>query len=605
MSKDDKVKIVNAALAFILASLSVMAYIYFTRLGISYPVPKFSSLMGFTIGDCIVLALACAAYYRFLSKKPKADILLVFISLMLSLCAMALGDIYKYGGASLSAHIKSSLFLYIISFIGFSCAIYIALYELLCFVSANINNNKINKKINTLLLALPILGIWLAGYFVFFFPGGMRWESGLVIGFIEGSFAPRKVAPAFYQLFVSAFYYLGKLFKNDTIGLVCYFVCVGFIAAIAQARLIARAFKLNISRFFVYAFVALCAFSPLVFMQTFIMSYDSLLAIAMLYFAIDIYDIVHEEYSFKQAIRLFFASFFLCAFRNIGFAILESFIIVSAAYFIKRKNGFALIASMLVSGLLFFCGNALAFKLMGIEKEEQLGNASVALYQMGYTLNKHGSSALNDSEKSLLAPYVDIEAIGGNYYQNVSDSVKYQFLYHDDPYVKQVKEGGEQAFYSVWRSLGKRYPKDYALAFIKSCYKFVIPGFFEETNDWGRWQHAPMHIDGIELIESYKPLIRSDSNVQTNEGNALFAGYTTIYGAFMSSGYIFMTIFISAMLVARKKGNIVPMLPAMIYSLGMLFSPVNGWLRYAVPAGFAIPICILLLFGAYKEKSNE
>lgn len=607
MDKQDRVKIARAIIAFILSSLGTMAYIYFTRLGINYPVPKFSSLMGFTLADCIVLGLGTVAYYKFLSSKPKIDYLLIFISLVLGLCALMLGDIYRYGGANVASHVFVAPLLYIASFIGFFLAIYASLYYLLYVLKHNINKNKILKNINPFLLALCIFAVWLIGYIIFFYPGALRWEAGLVIGFIEGSFLPRKVAPAFYQLFISVFYNIGKLFNSDSFGLVLYFVFVGYISALAQARLIVRAIKLNISVYIVCVFVALTAFNPLVFMQTFLMSYDTLLAISMLYFAIELYDVVHEEYSLKHAAKLFFASFAVCAFRNVGFALLIASILASAIYFIKRfkTKGIVLIVSMTAAAILFYFGNNLAFNIMGIEREEKLGNASIALYQMGYTLNKYGAEALTDIEKATLEPYVDVEAIGSNYYQNVSDSVKYQFLYHDNPYEKNMKDGGEQAFMSVWKSLGKRYPKDYAIAFVKSCYKFVIPGFFEETNDWGRWQHAPMHIDGIERIKSYKPYIRSAANVEFNESCALFKGYTTIYGAFMSSGYIFMSIIISALLIIRKKTNILPLIPAVLYCFGMLFSPVNGWLRYAVPAGFAVPLCILLLLSSYKGAANE
>lgn len=602
--KGDIKYIVKALVSFILASLSTMAYIFFTRLNIVYPPVEHSSLMSFTVFDTVVLCFASAIYYRFILHHKKLDLFIAVFSVVLGISQIMLGDIYKDGGAVFYSKFIAHPLLYIASIIGFGSAIYIALCTLISSVRLHIFSSTLNMRLNPFIIASAIFVVWIIGYFAFIFPGAMRWESGLVIGFIEGSFQARKVAPAFYQLFIQLFYYFGKLCNNDTIGLVMYFMCVGFISALAQALIISRLLRLNISRYIVYIAIALCVFNPLVFMQTFIMSYDSLLAISMLYFAICIYDCIYQRFSLANSIRLFCASFAICAFRNVGLALLVAFILVSAFYFIKhyRSRGALYILASVLAGAMFFISNNILYKAMGIERREALGSHSIMLYQLGYTLNKHGSGVLNDSEVQKLSPYVDIDSIGNNYYQNVADSVKYQFLYHDNPYEKSVKDGCEQSVASVWASLGKRYPMDYLSAFVKSCYKFIIPGFFEETNDWGSWQHAPLSLNGINLIKSYKPYIKDTACA---EANTLFLGYTTIYGAFMSSGYIFMFLLLALGLLIRSRCNVLPMFIAILYAIGMLFSPVNGWLRYAVPAGFIVPMCILLLLRAYGGKNFD
>ena len=186
-------------------------------------------------------------------------------------------------------------------------------------------------------------------------------------------------------------------------GIVIYFIVIGYISALAMAIIIEIASRLNLSHGIMQFMYIFCIANPFIILKTFTMQYDSLLGIVLLYFSILLYDITLQGKDFvnkKNLILLFISGFMLCVFRNVGKAILATSILVFIIYGIKKIGKRALLASLsLILALsTFIISNTLLLKSMNYVANLKLANFAIPLQQISNVLSKNGVEALNNDE---------------------------------------------------------------------------------------------------------------------------------------------------------------------------------------------------------------
>ena len=602
MNNKDKSNILQAISAFLLASLGMIAYTYSTRFSINFPEGA-SDTIGFMPADLIFLIVLTVLYFKFLKQKGKFNIAFAIISLVVSLTSVMLTDIYKY--KKYFYLLKTVPALYVICIFGYAFMYYAAL----CFVDEllqkNISQNAFNKEYKPIKLALTLMLASLPVYAIMF-PGSVRFEAGLTIGMISGDFQARYIAPPFWKAFVSVFYHIGKALGSDTAGLVIYFAVVGFVSFYALALIIIRAAKLNINKHILIFFIIFTGFNPYLILKTYTMKYDALLAIAMLYLAIMLYDMVNEGDEFITPVRLIalgIISFAVCAFRSAGINILLITLLFVTIYAIKRfaKRGLYIILSIVLGVSIYLSSAYIINKSQNLPNYNTLGNYGVVLQQMGYTLQKHGTDALTEEEKSELSKFMLPTTFEMHYKPNIVDNILCNI---EGPWKdKELSAENRHRLLKVWKSLGKRYPKGYATAFFMNSNRFITPGYYDDIDLFGSYYHQSLTMDSIP--DSYKPFRHGEDWQNSLEYFKYIAGYVSVYGVYMGCGYINMLLLIMAYIIRRNKCSLLPILPAIFYAIGTLFSPVNGWIRYLTPVGFTIPLAMLYTLYSYKKFRSK
>lgn len=602
MTKQDIKKIIQALCSVLLASLSVLAYIYTTRFSISYP-KSYSNTIGFMPGDLIVLVLFAVLYYTFLDKGYKFRWGMSLLSLYLSINSVLLMDIYK--NKSQIFTLQNTPILYAVLVFGLAILYYTCISYIDYKLLAIINNNTLStSQPRPIKLALLLMALSLPVY-IAMFPGSIRFEAGYTIGMISGAYTVDAIAPPFWQLFVSVFYYIGKAVSNDTVGLMLYFAVVGFASCYALALIIVRMLRLNINKWVLGFCIIFVAFNPFIILKMYTMKYDTLIALAMLYFGIMIYDIVQNGTNIinrKWLIMLSISVFCVCAFRSVGNIIAIITTVVLGIYCFRRmarKAVFVLLS--LVIGILVF--NISSNIIINIQKPisvHKLGSYSTVLQQIGYTIFKHGKTAFTDEECAKLQTFMNPDTFANNYKPNIVDPILANIENWWCP--SKITQENKKALLEVWLSLGKRYPLDYAMAFWLNAYRYVSPGYFDDIDIFGSLYQQSFYMD--KLPDDYTPYRHSANYQQSLENFKAIAGHTSLYGFYMGVGYVVIGFALMLLIIIRNRGSALALLPAFIYSLGIMLSPVNGWIRYATPIGFAIPLALLALLKSYKGLNN-
>lgn len=599
MNNTDKKNIINAFVSFIMATLGMIAYIYSTRFSINYPIGV-SDTIGFMPADLIILIVLTVLYYKILKSFKKVKVYLLLMSIFIAITSLVLTELYKY--KEVFYLLRTVPLLYIICISGYAFMYYSAMSFLDSYINTNIAENTKIYTFKPLKLSLIIMLISLIIY-IPMFPGAIRFEAGLTLKMISNEAPARYIAPPFWQIFVSVFYNLAKALNSDTLGLVLYFAVVGFACFYALSLVIVRAAKLGINKNILMFLIIFTAFNPFIILKTYTMKYDTLIAIAMLYLSILLYDLIIEAKDFikpKKLIALGVAAFGVCAFRNVGvyIAIISGvFIAVYALRHFARKGLLVLLSLVLGVGV-YISSAYFINKAQNLPNYNSLGSDSVMIQQMGYTLRNHGTDALTESEKVELSEFMLPTAFEMHYKQNIVDNILHNI--EGEWTHRELSSEQRQSLRKVWASLGRRYPVDYVKAFFLNNNRYYMPGYYDDVDLFGSYYQQSFYMDS--LPKSFEPHIHSEYWQNSLEWFKYIAGYVSVYGVYMGSGFIGLGLIIMSLTVLRNKSSLLPILPAILYYIGALFSPVNGWVRYITPVGFVFPAAMLYTLYSYKKR---
>lgn len=592
----DKNNIISLALSI----LFVLAYKY-THTDDFENISNFLSRI--SVFEIMLVCILQNLLNKYLQKKYKFNLMYFVFAFILSFTNIVLNDGYKHADIFYSLYTNVVLYLFLLAI--YTLTFYASISYILAYIEQNISGI-VKTRINIFALALKILLLW-SPIYLLFFPGAIASESILNINYFLKVGTPINFAPPHFQLFLGIFVSIGRWIGSDTMGIVIYFIVIGYISALAMAIIIERASRLNLSHGIMQFMYIFCIANPFIILKTFTMQYDSLLGIALLYFSILLYDITLQGKDFvnkKNLILLFISGFMLCVFRNVGKAILATSILVFSIYGIKKIGKRALLASLsLILALsTFIVSNTLLLKSMNYVANLKLANFAIPLQQISNVLSKNGVEALNNDEYKKISSVIDPKVFIKNANPNIVDPIKNQIeIIYDNEALSDEKFN---ALRSVWMSLGKRYPVNYIEAFIYSSYLYFVPGHFDNARDnYGCYVHQMYNCIHDVSIEQYKLSSMTKDRARDINLNSALTAFTTVFGLYMSAGAIQLIGIFILLLARQKKVPILCLLPSIIYGLGTVFTPVNGALRYMVPSGFVIPLFILYSLYAIKEAN--
>ncbi len=215
--------------------------------------------------------------------------------------------------------------------------------------------------------------------------------------------------------------------------------------------------------------------------------------------------------------------------------------------------------------------------------------------QMVARVVKYHERELSTSEIQTIDACIPVAGLGSRYHPEVSDPVK-------DTWRAGVTAAQKQAFDLLIPALMLRYPADCSQAALQMAIPYVTPG------DIGRFR--AIFDCGFSNIEALYPVFNPKHLFPTPVFRATldFFQREPLINFFCCGGaYAWLLIGSVALLIARRRKRLMACaIPALLVLVGCLFSPVAGYVRYALPYMFAAPFLTLLtVYGLTQPEEKQ
>ena len=272
-----------------------------------------------------------------------------------------------------------------------------------------------------------------------------------------------------------------------------------------------------------------------------------------------------------------------------------SIVVIMASCFLLRFHSHRKQIFMILGGfvLLFGLWKLILLPALNVTKITSSHIFSVMEQQMARAMNVHHEE-LSEEEMAEFTTYFDIGDLWTRYNPTLSDSVKKHFL--EDLFEKDP--GG---FFAGWLKLGRRYPIDYAEAFLANNYGYWFP----ETHS-GFIAYGIEDKGKIEDIHS-APILQ----------NALLTGVyrflseeqylkTPLLPLLFSRGAIFwLWVFCGCYCIYNNRKKFILFLPGLSLWLGILISPVYNEYRYVYGLFAALPLLLASSLTGSDKRSGS
>lgn len=268
---------------------------------------------------------------------------------------------------------------------------------------------------------------------------------------------------------VNFFYHLKG--ENLQSGLLAYNLFQMICCSILYTYFIYFLRKIRISKFFQVLAFAYYSLFPTIILFTMSTTKDVLCLSILQLSVLKIYQAFYEGFPTffrkkRNLLCLVLSLTLACLFRkNVVYAVLLTFICI--VLFLRRK-GFPLAAMLLCSVALFEITESLL--IWGLSaKEGGIAEAfSVPIQQVARVYNQYADTDLTPNEEETIREVIPHENLL-NYNPVLSDPVK-NFV--NFPKVLEEKE----LYFSLWMTLGARYPSSYISSFLENTYQAWYPG---------------------------------------------------------------------------------------------------------------------------------
>ena len=263
------------------------------------------------------------------------------------------------------------------------------------------------------------------------------------------------------------------------------------------------------------------------------------------------------------------------------------------------KRGWRLIASVLLAVALFYSTSAILKAALHAEDSSPVESLSVPLQQLVNASVQH-PECFTAEEQALFDALIETNK---RYLPHISDPIKY-FV---DP---DVLMENRQAYWNLYRSIGKKAPGDYLDAFLMLNLGAWYP---DEIT------HADVHTNHQGYLHTSDWFYTWDKSLVTVEKHSYLPAVEKLYKLFaqenahqkapvlsmlFSPGFLCQTMFALAFILLYRKqyAALLPFAPLIAYWLGLLLAPCI-YIRYIYPIIVCLPLLTALALRAGPGKS--
>ena len=415
-------------------------------------------------------------------------------------------------------------------------------------------------------------------YYIMCFPGNMYWDTGTSILYNLGIDKSNPNNPWFQNIIAGLAYRFGVLFGKPIIGITIY-VLLQFLSQVALLSYSLTLQHKNQLLSLMLLFLYICI--PVFPIYTLTMGKDSNFALSvMLYVCMTLRLVQNPNRFFENRLMPLFLTVSLTLmglFRNFAIYIPSFSLILYSFHILKEKRQKQCVI-IIVSFSVFTC--ILLPNISGIPNTEIRETLSIPLQQTAYYYLNY-QDELESEEIEKIAEVISLDALQ-QYNPAISDPIKNQFI--PNPSIRQLQD-----YFSVWAHQFLRHPVAYLKAFYLHTYAYYTPsairndikphvflGFNTRRDLFSETALTPNNNEYLSLV----------STIDSNSLSIPILDYFSKIGIY--SWLLLITIV--RLIQIKQTRYMLCLAPIIMIFFGCLFSPVNGYYRYAYSMIINIPI---------------
>lgn len=494
-----------------------------------------------------------------------------------------------------------------LSLLGFFCIFYICLFNILLNINKleKINEHSKIKKTNIRLMVLVIFLCWLP-IIIIYLPGSVDYDSFRRLTFWTGEVPWSTHHPVLSTVYVGLVMDFAKyILHNVNIGAFIYVFVQVVLFLYAIALLIKLMNRLYTPNIIVYGVVIYYGLVPVWAGYVQCVVKDTLHFIFFTLYSIYLVEMILNPEWIKKPknfLMLFFISTGLWAFRNTGiYLFLLSFIPFTLSQFKKKKlRKFYVLISLTVM-LFYILFNSFLVPTLGIKSGGVNEMLSIPFQQTARYL-KYYPNDISNSEKKIINNILPLDKISKVYNSQISDPVKNLMKNKSDANANSLI-----LYFGAWLKMGMRHPGVYIDSFLCNTYDYFYPdGFSRARNQQIILYIMQKNVKNSPNTGRYDITYLLNSKIRNKVSNYIikFFRKVPVLGLAYNTGMYTWICFICAFLLIYIKEyySLFAILPSCCIFLFCIASPVNGYVRYAIPIMATIPL--LISWVIYKYRLN-
>lgn len=562
--------------------------------------------------DKFVLAAALIIFYmkvwdKFIeNKKWITHVISAMLSffMLIGLSFTAMGDLsFIFPG-------KKQFIIAALTFIGFFILIDIALSLLYAYMERNDILGRISKikfpefveKHYRLSAFLLIVILW-APYLFVNFPGSVPYDGYRQINMFYGIEHISNHHPWVLTLFIGSIMEIGRGI-SDNFGVFLVVSIMFLIEAFCYATVCSKIKKWGAPFWFHVASVLFFGLLPVfgayaqVVMKDGIFS--ALFALFMVLYAdccISFLRGTTNKKIYVHIIKLFVVGLIVCLARNNGIYMVLPADILLLVFLCKGKKRYALVLT--VCAVLSYYGiNHVVGTAIGVETGSKKEMLSIPFQQTARYLKEYPDDVTKEEEQAIRG-VLNYDVLAESYMPEISDHVK-------DTYINSSTSEQRADYFRAWFQMFLRHPKVYFEATFHNTYGYYYP--FHNCTALGAYQ---FYIQGAPLANGDFDIhyVFSENTRFKISGYAQAWRWIPVLSQMMNPGtYTWLLLVMAGYIIYRKrwKGTLL-LIPPFLNVAVCIASPVNGYLRYAIPLIACTPILIywVLEIGRLKTETKK
>ena len=422
-------------------------------------------------------------------------------------------------------------------------------------------------------------------------PGNIMWDTGSSIGQFLGIVYVTPNNPYFLNFFYGSVAYLGKLLGSANIAVFVYCLLQSALFIWLLSDMIAYIGER--SAWAGYILLLLYGLAPIFPVYSMSMAKDTSLAAALLiYLTLTLRAVAEPGFltDSRNMFRVGMSIVLISLVRNQA-GWLPAVILLLYAVFVSKQRTVIVSSAAVVLAVAFF--TVFLPRALLIPRGELRENMSAPLQTMAHYAMRHPED-MTDEDKQIISCVIDYDTMIAKYDPEISDPIKNIAVFDQDT---------TGPFITLWFSKFMKHPDTMAEGFYKSTHVYLVPG--EESTSK---PHVTIGFDVYAKTKEYLGL--SNVNPNLNTLRAYVRGWLDRPGLrlLVTIGLYTVILLCSLllMLVFKNGRYILCLGPLMMVLVGCLFSPVNGYFRYAYAMIAGVPVLfadmLVTIVGQAKEK---
>lgn len=425
---------------------------------------------------------------------------------------------------------------------------------------------------------------WLP-YIVLCFPGNIAYDSGTAIAWYTGLDRSNPNNPYFLNFLMGFFYSLGGEWNHYLLGIALYCLLQAFLTAYLLSRMLSWMQARIRAKKAVWILAAVYALVPAFPLYAFTMVKDSIFALAILFYEYLTLRALSDPDRFWESrwnCILYAAAIVLTGLaRNYAGYLPAAAFLIYALH--TRRGRIVITACSTAAGVLFF--TLLLPRLLGIPAAESRETLSVPIQMTAGVIQEHPED-VSAEERETLTAVLPWEDWTQRYQPDLADPLK------DAARLDRETTG---PFLRTWAGMAWRHPGTALRAWTRMTDGYFLPWAQTKVKD-----HAVignrMNKDVLRALKLNRwgnPLTENARTVDEWFLNIPGVGWLAKIGL-----YSWLLIGLTVFVLIRVKGRyLLCLAPLLMVLAGCVFSPVNGYYRYAFPYILSVPPVLLLIAG--------